>query len=443
MRLGALILAAALLMIAAQPGSSGNCAGGIGRHAAAFSPDGSILAVTVAEGACPRWRVGISWRGDQVRWLGTSGPNESAAGLSWSPNGRHFVAGFLSTRNALVVYDAEGFPPKPIAEGVSPAWSPDGRSIAYADTHDGIHVVAPDGTNDRRIAAGDRPAWSPDSSRLAYDRQGSIFVASADGSAERRVTVGERASWSPDGAWVGVLREGAAYLVRPDGSGERRIGPGEPIQWSPSAEGVALLDSVGVLRLVSLSTGQTHRVAEDIAAAAVAPQWDRVASVLNVGRRSEVFVAEVTGAHPARFTTSQCDLYTAHCVHGTDRADRIVGTAGRDVIFPGAGDDRVWGRGGDDRIDTAYGRDFVAAGAGNDIVHTHGNDDVLYGGPGTDYLYPENGEDIVDGGPGRDWITVAGDARVDRVRCGRGLDFVYADPIDRVGGDCETVRNPG
>lgn len=113
------------------------------------------------------------------------------------------------------------------------------------------------------------------------------------------------------------------------------------------------------------------------------------------------------------------------------------------MIFPGAGDGRDWGRGGDARIDTAYGRDFVAAGAGNDIVHTHGNDDVLYGEPGTDYLYPENGEDIVDGGPGRDWITVAGDARVDRVRCGRGLDFVYADPIDRVGGDCETVRNPG
>jgi hypothetical protein len=48
----------------------------------------------------------------------------------------------------------------------------------------------------------------------------------------------------------------------------------------------------------------------------------------------------------------------------------------------------------------------------------------------------------VDGGPGRDWILVSGDARVDRVRCGRGPDFVSADPIDRVGPDCETVRYP-
>jgi RTX calcium-binding nonapeptide repeat (4 copies)/WD40-like Beta Propeller Repeat len=445
MRLGALILATAFVLIPAQPGSGGDCTGGIGRNAAAFSPDGSTLAVIVAEGSCPRWRAGISRRGDQVRWLDTAAPNDSAAGLSWSPHARHFAAGLVSTRRAVVVFDAQRFPhARTIAEGVNPAWSPDGRSIAYADPRDGIHVVAPDGTNDRRIAAGDRPAWSHDSSRLAYDRQGSIFVASADGSGERRLTAGERASWSPDGAWVGVLREGSAYLVRPDGSEERRIGPGEPIQWSPSGNDVALLDSVGVLRVVSLFTGETRRVAEDVVAAAVAPEWHPlatlVATVLSVGRRSEVYVAEGTGGHPARRTASQCDLYTARCVHGTDRADRIVGTAARDVIFPGAGDDRVSSGGGDDRIDTTYGRDFVDAGPGNDIVHTFANDDLLLGGAGRDFLYAGNGEDVVRGGRGRDWIGVSDDERVDRVRCGPGKDYVVADPIDRVARDCETVR---
>jgi RTX calcium-binding nonapeptide repeat (4 copies) len=274
----------------------------------------------------------------------------------------------------------------------------------------------------------------------AYHRQGSIFVASPDGSGERRLTAGERASWSPDGAWVGVLRGGSAYLVRPDGAGERRIGPGEPIQWSPSGDEVALLDSAGVLRFVSLSIGQTRRVAEDVAAAAVGPQWDRVATVLSVGRRSEVYIAEGTGAHPARLTASQCSVYTANCVNGTDRADRIVGTAGRDVVFSAAGDDRVWSGDGDDRIDTTYGRDFVNAGARNDIVYTYANDDVLLGGDGRDFLYPGNGEDVVWGGRGRDSIQVSGDGRVDRVRCGPGRDYVYADAIDRVAQDCEGVE---
>lgn len=443
MRLGVLILAAALLLIPAQPGAGGDCRA-IGRPAAAFSPDGSILAVVMDEGICPRWSVAISWRGGPVTSLGGQDLEGSAASLSWSPDGRYIVAGFLGTRRPVVVYDTEmqHGSPRTIAEGTSPAWSPYGGSIAYVDALGGIHLVAPDGTNDRRIAVGNRPAWSSDSSLLAYDRGGSVFVAAADGSGERRLTAGERASWSPEGTWVGIVREGSSYLVRPDGSAERRIGAGEVIQWSPAGDEVALLDAAGVLRRVSLSTGWSQRVAEDVAAAAMAPLWDRIATVLRVGRRSEVYVAESSGAHPARFTASQCDLYTARCAYGTDRDDRIVGTAERDVVFPGAGDDRVWGGGGDDRIDTAYGRDFVAAGAANDIVFTHGNDDRLYGGLGTDYLYPGNGEDVVDGGPGRDVILVAGDDRVDRVRCGRGRDVVYADPVDRVARDCETIRYP-
>ena len=443
MRLRGVLLAALLVGIPAPATHGGNCVVPIDAHAAAFSPDGAILATVLQEGICPRWRVGISDRGDRVRSLDMPEAGGAAASLSWSPAGRYLVAGFVATRSAVVVYDTQAPPgrqEKTIAQGIDPTWSPDGRSIAYTDTRDGIHVVAPDGTSNRRVAVGDRPAWSADASRLAYHRQGSIFVANPDGSAERRLTAGEKASWSPDGGWIGVLRGGAAYLLRPDGSGERRIGAGAPIQWSSRGEELALLDPAGVLRVLSLSTGQARKIGEDIAAAAIAPEWDRVASVLRAGRRSEVYVAERTGAHPARVTASQCHLYTANCMDGTDRADRIEGTAARDVIFPGAGDDRIRSLGGDDRIDAAYGRDDVESGAGNDIVHTQGNDDRIHGGPGVDYLYAGNGEDTADGGSGKDWIVVAGDGRVDRVRCGPGKDAVFADPVDRIAGDCETIR---
>jgi hypothetical protein len=449
MRLRVVILAVVVLWIPAPATQGGNCQVPVGAEAAAFSPDRTMLAIVIRDGTCPRWRVGISWRGGSVALFDMPDGGGAASSLSWAPDLRRhlFVVGLVATRNAVVVYNADAPPgrqPRTIAEGVDPTWSPDGRWIAYTDTRDGIHVVAPDGTNNRRIAAGERPAWSPDSSHLAYHRQRWIYVARPDGSNERRLTAGETASWSPDGAWVGVLRDGSAYLVRPDGSEERRIGPGEPFQFSPSGDEVALLDSVGVLRRVSLSTGQTRRIAEDVAAAAVDPLWDpqatQVATVLRVGRRSEVYVSEGTGRVPARRTASQCDLYTSRCIGGTDRADRIVGTAARDVIFPGAGDDRVWGRGGDDRIDATYGRDFVDAGPDNDIVYTHANDDVVRGGAGRDLLVPGNGEDAVYGGRGRDLIQVSGDGRVDRVRCGPGRDVVFADAIDRAAGDCETVR---
>jgi hypothetical protein len=429
-------------MIPSEPGIAGNCSNPIGRNAAAFSPDGSTLAVVLDEGTCPRWGVAISDRGGRVSRLGDRGAQRAAASISWAPDSRHFVVGLLATTPTIAVYDAHSsLPQRTIAQGNDPTWSPDGRWIAY-ERQGTLRVVSPDGADDRALAAGGRPAWAPDSRRLALPRGGSIFVVAVDGADERRVAAGEQAIWSPDGTRLAVLREQATYVMRVDGSGEQRIGAGRPIQWSLSGAEIALVDSIGVLRLVALSRGVTRRVAEDVSAAAVAPEWDRIASVIRVGRRSEVYVAEASGAHQNRLTATQCSLYTARCVQGTDRGDRIVGTPGRDVVFPGAGDDTVRSAAGDDRIDTAHGRDAAYAGSGNDIIHTHGNDDVLVGGPGVDFLYPGNGEDRVAAGPGRDWVVAQADGRVDVIGCGAGLDAVYAESIDRIARDCETVRPP-
>jgi RTX calcium-binding nonapeptide repeat (4 copies)/WD40-like Beta Propeller Repeat len=442
MRVAFVFLCAVLLMIPSEPGAAGNCTGPIGRNAAAFSPDGATLAVVLDEGICPRWSVATSDRGGQVNWLGERRAQDAAVSISWAPDSRRFVVGSLATTPSIAVYDAQSsVPQRTIAQGNDPTWSPDGRWIAY-ERRGTLRVVAPDGSNDRSVAIGDRPAWAPDSGQLAFRRGESVFVVGVDGSDDRRVTAGERASWSPDGDRLAVLRDQATYVVHADGLGERRIGAGLPIQWSSSGADVALLDSLGVLRIVSLSTGVTRRLAEDASAAAVSFEWDRIASVIRVGRRSEVYVAEASGEHPNRLTGTQCSLYTARCVHGTDRPDRILGTPGRDVVFPGAGDDNVRSGAGDDRIDTAYGRDAAYAGSGNDIVNTHGNDDVLVGGPGGDFLYPGNGEDRVAAGPGRDWVVAYADGRVDAIRCGAGLDAVYAESIDRTARDCETVRPP-
>jgi hypothetical protein len=441
-RFAFVFLSAVVLTLPSEPGSAGNCTNPIGRNAAAFSPDGTTLAVVLDEGTCPRWSVAISDRGGQVSWLGDRAAQGAAASISWAPDSRHFVVGFLATTPTIAVYDAQSsLPQRTIAQGGDPTWSPDGRRIAY-ERQGTLRVVAPDGADDRAVAAGDRPAWAPDSRRLALRRGGSIFVVAVGGADDRRVAAGEQAIWSPDGTRLAVLRDGATFVMRVDGSGEQRIGAGRPIQWSSSGTDIALVDSIGVLRLVTLSTGVTRRVAEDVSAAAVANQWDRIASVIRIGRRSEVYVAEASGAHQNRLTGAQCGLYTSRCVHGTDRRDRIVGTAGRDVVFPGAGDDNVRSGGGDDRIDTAFGRDAAYAGPGNDIVHTHGNDDVLVGGPGVDFLHPGNGEDRVAAGPGRDWVVAQADGRVDVIRCGAGLDAVYAESIDRIARDCETVRPP-
>jgi Tol biopolymer transport system component len=98
-----------------------------------------------------------------------------------------------------------------------PAWSPDGREIAYAG-RDGVFIVTPDGLDRRKVSAireAGPPAWSPQGDRLAFvDRATETLVvqpiaggaavtvalAPANGVGAKPVYVLRNLpSWSPDG----------------------------------------------------------------------------------------------------------------------------------------------------------------------------------------------------------------------------------------------------
>jgi len=65
--------------------------------------------------------------------------------------------------------------PEGLFFAVEPAWSPNGRLIAFASRRDGrshIYVMRADGTHIRRVTDGesddDGPAWAPDRRRIAF-----------------------------------------------------------------------------------------------------------------------------------------------------------------------------------------------------------------------------------------------------------------------------------
>jgi Ca2+-binding RTX toxin-like protein len=106
-------------------------------------------------------------------------------------------------------------------------------------------------------------------------------------------------------------------------------------------------------------------------------------------------------------------------VVGTDRRDRLLGTAGDDVIAGldgddvirgGAGHDVICGGPGGDRLVGADGDDDLRGGHGADHVSGNGGADRVAGGAGNDDIRDSlvlSADQAIDGGPGRNRITIA------------------------------------
>jgi TolB protein len=135
----------------------------------------------------------------------------------------------------------------------TPAWSPDGRKLAFVSQRDGnseIYVMNADGSAQenltRQPASDSHPSWSRDGQKLAFvsrrDGNSEIYVMNADGSGLRNLT--RTAShdldpaWSPDGRAIAFVQrkcwapqrdircrlyETYLYVVNADGSGLRRL----------------------------------------------------------------------------------------------------------------------------------------------------------------------------------------------------------------------------
>jgi Tol biopolymer transport system component len=174
----------------------------------AFSPDGKHILFSSNRGG----KIGI-WK---IPTNGASGPERVCDGdqAGWSPDGTKIVFRRnekIYIRN-LVSGKEKIISPIDWPHCSGPAWSPDGKTIAFAcrwDTGNMIFTVEAAGSEPTKVydkQGACEPQWSPDGQLLAYETETHICTVRPDGTKNRLITyfggVQRYPRWSPDGKYL-------------------------------------------------------------------------------------------------------------------------------------------------------------------------------------------------------------------------------------------------
>jgi dipeptidyl aminopeptidase/acylaminoacyl peptidase len=273
---------------------------------AAWSPDGRQLAYTYSKSVCdylsdPNCQNTKDTMSVRVRNVNGSGDHQLVANgdfPSWSPDGKRVAFLFFApndnkpTSEGIAVFKADGSHLRRVldvglgtylntqelpiddlnTQGLpidAPAWSPDGRLIAYG--HDGttICVVRPDGTGRRcfdiHTASAASPTWSPDSRQLAFlaskSSNGNLNIAliGRDGRGLTllheccQVDLVSRPAWSHgDLTAYGAVGTNCLISARTGAVYTLNTSDGPDFSWSPDDKRIAYSGSGGDIQVIKV-----------------------------------------------------------------------------------------------------------------------------------------------------------------------------------------------
>jgi TolB protein len=258
-------------------------------------------------------------------------------------NGKNFDSAYGAVSDASGLYMEAMYMP-PVTTGPwSPAWSPDGRQIAFSMQGSlwGIPVTGGEAvqlTSDTGYDS--EPAWSPDGSEIAFvrdnDRSIQIWVMKADGGSAHVVTHTGNANvdprWSRDGKsilctssaggkgfglWVASIEDGRMRPVLEDQ--HQNITP----SWSPDGKEIAFVSNrqwdekeiVGTGGIWKLRLGEKDPsllLQEETlwrARPAWSPDGQKIAYISFRGGNSQLWVLNAIAGNPLQLTFSKGEVF--------------------------------------------------------------------------------------------------------------------------------------
>ncbi len=235
--------------------------------------------------------------------------------------------------------------------------------IAFASHRDGtwaIYTMGTDGSHPTRLTRDPcdnrDPAWSPDGRRIAFtaytasDASAAFLIMNADGSGETGLCGGGgsdgvydmQPAWSPDGTKIAFIHQiygdNSAYVTNVDGTGsytqlthpEYAESPYD-LAWSPDGQKIAYADAPGSILVMDAADGSNKKlVMRNGEAPAWSPDGTKIAFQSNRDGNYEIYVMNADGSNPTRLTNDpRSDLEPDWSPDGT----KIVFASNRDGSF--------------------------------------------------------------------------------------------------------------